>query len=90
MRYAPQHVQAAYDSWDRGRRVHLGCQLPPGLHLEQERERQDRTYWATYTAIEQFGEHPDAASELKAKDTLEKRTPKRLGSDSRQNPSNLS
>jgi len=39
--------------------------------LNKERERQDRTYWATYTAIEQFGEHPDAASELKAKYALD-------------------
>jgi hypothetical protein len=39
--------------------------------LNKERERQDRTYWATYTAIEQFGEHPDAASELKAKHALD-------------------
>ncbi|HEY6268388.1 MAG TPA: hypothetical protein VIX11_08835 [Candidatus Acidoferrum sp.] len=39
--------------------------------LNKERERQDRTYWSTYTAIEQFGEHPDAVSELKAKDALE-------------------
>jgi len=39
--------------------------------LNKERERQDRTYWAAYTAIEQFGEHPDAVSELKAKDALE-------------------
>ena len=39
--------------------------------LNKERERQDRTYWSTYTAIEQFGEHPDGISELKAKDALE-------------------
>lgn len=39
--------------------------------LNKERERQDRTYWATYTAIEQFGEHPAAASELKAKFALD-------------------
>ncbi len=39
--------------------------------LNKERERQDRTYWTTYTAIEQFGEHPDAVSELKAKDALD-------------------
>lgn len=39
--------------------------------LNKERERQDRTYWSTYTAIEQFGEHPDAVSELKAKNALD-------------------
>jgi hypothetical protein len=39
--------------------------------LNKERERQDRTYWSTYTAIEQFGEHPDAVSELKAKAALD-------------------
>ena len=39
--------------------------------LNKERERQDRTYWTTYTAIEQFGEHPDAIAELKARDALE-------------------
>jgi hypothetical protein len=39
--------------------------------LNKERERQDRTYWTTYTAIEQFGEHPDATSELKAKAALD-------------------
>jgi hypothetical protein len=38
--------------------------------LNKERERQDRTYWSTYNAIEQFGEHPDAVNELKAKDAL--------------------
>jgi hypothetical protein len=39
--------------------------------LNKERERQDRTYWSTYTAIEQFGERPDAVSELKAKAALD-------------------
>jgi hypothetical protein len=39
--------------------------------LNQERERQDRTYWSTYNAIEQFGAHPDAVSELKAKAALD-------------------
>jgi hypothetical protein len=39
--------------------------------LNKERERQDRTYWSTYTAIEQFGAHPDAATELNAKDALD-------------------
>lgn len=39
--------------------------------LNKERERQDRTYWNTYTAIEQFGEHADAISELKARNALD-------------------
>jgi hypothetical protein len=39
--------------------------------LNKERERQDRTYWSTYNAIEQFGEHPDAITELKAKAALD-------------------
>lgn len=39
--------------------------------LNKERERQDRTYWSAYTAIEQFGEHPDAVSELTAKNALD-------------------
>ena len=39
--------------------------------LNKERERQDRTYWSTYTAIEQFGEHPDAVHELQAKAALD-------------------
>ena len=39
--------------------------------LNKERERQDRTYWSTYTAIEQFGEHADAVHELQAKAALD-------------------
>jgi hypothetical protein len=39
--------------------------------LNKERERQDRTYWRAYTAIEQFGEHPDAVTELQAKASLD-------------------
>jgi hypothetical protein len=39
--------------------------------LNKERERQDRTYWSTYTTIEHFGEHPDAVTELKAKASLD-------------------
>jgi hypothetical protein len=39
--------------------------------LNKERERQDRTYWTTYNAIEQFGERPDAVTELKAKAALD-------------------
>jgi hypothetical protein len=39
--------------------------------LNKERERQDRTYWTAYNAIEQFGEHPDAVNELKARAALD-------------------
>jgi len=39
--------------------------------LKKERDRQDRAYWATYTAIEQFGEHPDAVTQLRAKAALD-------------------
>jgi hypothetical protein len=39
--------------------------------LNKERERQDRAYWSAYTAIEQFGEHPGAMSEMKAKAALD-------------------
>ena len=39
--------------------------------LNKERERQDHTYWTTYAAIEQFGEHPDALSEMKARAALD-------------------
>ncbi|HUC52484.1 MAG TPA: hypothetical protein VMR90_00455 [Candidatus Cybelea sp.] len=46
--------------------------------LNKERERQDRTYWSAYTAIEQFGEHPDAVSERKAKSALEESRQKGL------------
>jgi len=65
-------LQVATDFGSRPFAFVLGAQLPPGLPLEQRSARaRDPTYWATYTAIEQFGEHPDAASEPKAKDTLE-------------------
>ena len=48
--------------------------------LKKERERQDRAYWGTYTAIEQFGEHPDAVSQLKARDALSDARQKGLAS----------
>jgi hypothetical protein len=49
----------------------LGANYLLVYSLNKERERQDRTYWSTYTAIEQFGEHPDAVTELKAKAALD-------------------
>jgi deoxyribodipyrimidine photolyase len=35
--------------------------------VQRERERQGESYWSAYTAIVQFGQHPDSASEQKAK-----------------------
>ncbi len=35
--------------------------------VARERERQDRTYWSAFNAIEQFGEHPDKVTKEKAK-----------------------
>ena len=46
--------------------------------LNQERERQDRTYWSTFNAIEQFGEHPDTGAEQKAKSALDEARQKSL------------
>jgi hypothetical protein len=39
--------------------------------VARERERQDRTYWSAFNAIEQFGEHPDKVTKEKAKAALE-------------------
>jgi hypothetical protein len=39
--------------------------------VTHERERQDRTYWSTFNAIEQFGQHPDTGTEQKAKAALD-------------------
>ena len=39
--------------------------------VTRERERQDQNYWGAYNAIVQFGQHPDSASEQKAKDALD-------------------
>ena len=46
--------------------------------VTRERERQDRTYWSTFNAIEQFGEHPDTGTEQKAKAALDEATRKGL------------
>jgi hypothetical protein len=40
--------------------------------VSRERERQDKVYWATYNAIEHFGEQPDEDNEHKAKIALDK------------------
>ena len=39
--------------------------------VKRQRNLQDENYWSAYTAIEQFGEHPDRASERKAKAALD-------------------
>jgi hypothetical protein len=39
--------------------------------ITRERERQDRTYWSAFNAIEQFGEHADKVTEQKAKAALD-------------------
>ena len=39
--------------------------------VARERERQDRTYWSTFNAIEQFGAHPDKGTEQQAKTALD-------------------
>jgi hypothetical protein len=39
--------------------------------VARERERQDRTYWSAFNAIEQFGEHPDKVTKEKAKAALD-------------------
>ena len=39
--------------------------------VKRERERQGENYWSAYTAIVQFGQHPDSASEQKAKAALD-------------------
>ncbi len=39
--------------------------------VQRERDRQGENYWSAYTAIVRFGQHPDSASELKAKAALD-------------------
>ena len=38
---------------------------------KRERDRQNESYWSAYTAIVQFAQHPDSASEQKAKAALD-------------------
>ena len=47
----------------------------------RERERQDRVYWSTFNAIEQFGERPDTGTEQKAKSALEEARQRSLNKD---------
>jgi len=46
--------------------------------ITRERERQDRNYWSAYNAIVQFGQHPDSATEQKAKGALDEASRKGL------------
>jgi hypothetical protein len=46
--------------------------------ITRERERQDRNYWSAYNAIVQFGQHPDSATEQKAKAALDEASRKGL------------
>jgi hypothetical protein len=39
--------------------------------VKRERDRQDSNYWNAYTAIVRFGQHPDSASEQRAKAALD-------------------
>ena len=45
----------------------------------RERERQDRLYWGTFNAIEQFGERPDTGTEQKARSALEEARQRKIG-----------
>jgi hypothetical protein len=46
--------------------------------VKRERDRQDQNYWSAYTAIVQFGQHPDSASGQKAKAALDEASRKGL------------
>jgi len=46
--------------------------------VTRERERQDQNYWSAYNAIVQFGQHPDSASEQRAKAALDEASRKGL------------
>jgi hypothetical protein len=46
--------------------------------ITRERERQDRNYWSAYNAIVEFGQHPDSATEQKAKAALDEASRKGL------------
>src|SRR5258708_30032135 len=46
--------------------------------VTRERARQDQNYWSAYTAIVQFGQHPDSASEQRAKAALDEASRKGL------------
>ena len=46
--------------------------------VTRERERQDRTYWSTFNAIQQFGQRPDTNTEQKAKVALNEASQKGL------------
>ncbi len=45
---------------------------------KRERDRQNPNYWSAYTAIVQFGQHPDSSSEQRAKAALDEASRKGL------------
>ena len=47
----------------------------------RERQRQDRVYWGTFNAIEQFGERPDTGTEQKARSALQEARQRSLNKD---------
>ena len=49
--------------------------------MVRERERQDRVYWSTFNAIEQFGERPDTGTEQKARSALQEARQRSLNKD---------
>jgi hypothetical protein len=46
--------------------------------VQRQRDRQGENYWSAYTAIVQYGQHPDRASEQKAKAALDEASRKGL------------
>ena len=46
--------------------------------VKRERERQGENYWSAYAAIVRFGQHPDSASEQKAKAAVDEASRKGL------------
>jgi len=46
--------------------------------VRREHDRQERNYWNAYAAIVRFGQHPDSASEQKAKAALDEASQKGL------------
>jgi hypothetical protein len=51
---------------------------PLNRTVSRERERQDKIYWSTFNAIEQYGAQPDTNSAQKAKAALEEARAKNL------------
>ena len=51
---------------------------PLNQTVTRERDRQDKVYWSTFNAIEQYGAQPDKDSEEKAKIALNEARSKNL------------